>query len=215
MRHHADGGKKTHPLPLIMALRLLLFHPLPDSLLKLPDRQTPEIIKTHTHAPQGHSDYLLGSGRAVVFTVSFFLTSTCVCTVMSLPNSATSTSVMTSAISRGVSYGNSTPTRLLAARIVAHVLDYSLVKDLTDNKSKHGEQRSTIGRSAFNIYSFYRERQSDKSNRLLNIIGEQILPEGRYYPLFTFVNSNGIHINMESEDDDYMIFRVFNLNLHE
>ncbi len=49
----------------------------------------------------------------------------------------------------------------------------------------------------------------------LNIIGEQILPEGRYYPLFTFVNSNGIHINMESEDDDYMIFRVFKLNLHE
>lgn len=48
-----------------------------------------------------------------------------------------------------------------------------------------------------------------------NIIGEQILPDGQYYPFFTFLNSNGIHINIESEDDDYMIFRVFKINIDE
>lgn len=43
----------------------------------------------------------------------------------------------------------------------------------------------------------------------LNIIGEYQFPAGIYYPLASFVNSDGLHIRVESDDDDFMKFRVF------
>lgn len=45
----------------------------------------------------------------------------------------------------------------------------------------------------------------------MNVIGETLLPEELYYPGLSFVNSDGLHINVESEDDDFMKFRVFKL----
>lgn len=44
----------------------------------------------------------------------------------------------------------------------------------------------------------------------LNIIGESILPTGTY-TVESFVNSDGLHINVESDDDDMMVYRVFRL----
>ncbi|MCM1450352.1 MAG: DUF4221 domain-containing protein [Clostridiales bacterium] len=44
-----------------------------------------------------------------------------------------------------------------------------------------------------------------------NIVGETILPEGTYFTSYSFVNSDGLHINVESDDDDLMVYRVFKL----
>lgn len=62
-----------------------------------------------------------------------------------------------------------------------------------------------------------REEESKKPNAVIildgdfNIIGETILPEDTYFPLNTLVNSDGLHIQVESDDDDFMKFRVFKL----
>lgn len=42
-----------------------------------------------------------------------------------------------------------------------------------------------------------------------NIVGESELPIARYYPMHSFVDSEGLHINVVSEDDDYMTFKTF------
>lgn len=44
-----------------------------------------------------------------------------------------------------------------------------------------------------------------------NVVGETLLPEDEYYPINMFANSNGLHINVYSDDDDFMKFRVFKL----
>ena len=45
----------------------------------------------------------------------------------------------------------------------------------------------------------------------LNKIGETVLPQDSYNPSNTFVTSAGLHVNVESQDDDLMKFRVFKL----
>lgn len=62
-----------------------------------------------------------------------------------------------------------------------------------------------------------RDEESKKPNAVIifdgnfNIIGETILPDDTYYPLNTLVNSDGLHIQVESDDDDFLKFRVFKL----
>lgn len=68
-------------------------------------------------------------------------------------------------------------------------------------------------------YDIDNYKEESKTQRLaviildsdLNIIGESLLDDGAYYPLFCFVDSKGLHINAESEDDDFMIYRTFRL----
>lgn len=45
----------------------------------------------------------------------------------------------------------------------------------------------------------------------MNVIGETMLPEDKYYYDLSFVNSDGLHVNVVSDDDDFMKFRVFKL----
>lgn len=46
-----------------------------------------------------------------------------------------------------------------------------------------------------------------------HIIGESVLPEGSYLPGHCFVTPVGLFVNSESDDDDYMKFRVFKLKI--
>lgn len=46
-------------------------------------------------------------------------------------------------------------------------------------------------------------------NKDFNIIGEYELPNERYYTSHIFVNSEGININVLSDDDDFLRFKVF------
>ena len=42
-----------------------------------------------------------------------------------------------------------------------------------------------------------------------NKVGESLLPEDHFYEGVSFVNQNGLNIRAESDDDDFMKFRVF------
>lgn len=46
----------------------------------------------------------------------------------------------------------------------------------------------------------------------LNVIGETDLPQDTYYVSNSFVTPEGLHLQVYSEDDDFMRFRVFKLN---
>jgi hypothetical protein len=46
-----------------------------------------------------------------------------------------------------------------------------------------------------------------------SIIGETVLPEGSYLPGHCFVTPAGLFVNAESDDDDFMKFRVFKLKI--
>lgn len=70
----------------------------------------------------------------------------------------------------------------------------------TEGKVDDTDLRATVTRKPLGVLILNEEFEK---------IGETMLPEGRYYPAHAFVTSKGLHIKLFSEDDDYMVFRVF------